>query len=84
MVCTQKGVINLLNRTPLAGRQVTARYLARLDGTRLDLGRLRRCRYYGCHVSHATPTPSAGDTLLDSYDIHTLAKRDTMNAIVLT
>ena len=43
MVCTQTGVNNLLNRTPLVGRLVAARGLARYDGTRLDLGRLRRC-----------------------------------------
>ena len=50
MVCTQTGVSNILNRTSLAGRPVAAQCLARCDGTRLDLGRLRRCCYYDRHV----------------------------------
>jgi hypothetical protein len=37
--------------------------LARCDGTRLDLGRLRRCCYYHYrHVPHASVTPSCHNT----------------------
>jgi hypothetical protein len=59
-VCARKGVSNLLNHTPLAGRPVAARYLARCDGTRLDLGRLRRCCYYDryTHICHRDTTVS--------------------------
>ena len=67
VVCTQTGVRSLQNRTSLAGRPVAAWYLARCDGTRLDLGRLRRCCYYDRHASHATVTPSChNETVLTS------------------
>ena len=58
VVCTRTGVSNLLNRTSLAGRPMAAWCLARCDGTRLNLGRLKRCCYYYWHASHATVTPS--------------------------